>query len=141
MLSSACQDTIRAVVWLSTQKKGELHRIQEISEILELPFHFLAKSLQKLVNAGILRSQRGATGGVCLAKEPSHITLISIIHAVDGSQFFDRCVLGMGDCESETPCSLHAQWDIWRQEMLDMYGTMKLSEITEDIQRRKVKRI
>ena len=141
MLSSACQDTIRATVWLSTKPKGEFHRIQQISESLELPFHFMAKSLQKLVHAGILISQRGASGGVTLAKSASDITLLSIIDAVDGSSFFDACVLGIGDCEAETPCALHSQWDVWRQEMLLMYDAMRLSEITDDILHRKIKRI
>ena len=141
MLSSAAQDTIRAAVWLSTKEKGEFHRIQIISEELELPFHFMAKSLQKLVHAGILISQRGASGGVTLAKEASEITLMSIIEAVDGTTFFDACVLGIGDCEAEKPCALHEQWDVWRQEMLEMYSAMRLSEITDDVLHRKVKRI
>jgi len=141
MLSSACQDTIRAAVWLSTKPQGEFFRIQVISEALELPYHFLSKSLQKLVHAGILQSQRGASGGVTLAKKAEEISLISIIDAVDGSAFFDACVLGIGECEAETPCALHAQWDIWRQEMLQMYSAMRLSEITDDILHRKIKRI
>jgi Rrf2 family protein len=141
MLSSACQDTIRAAVWLSTKSQGEFHRIQEISEALELPFHFMAKSLQKLVHAGILISQRGAAGGVTLSRAASEITLFSIIEAVDGSRFFDACVLGIGDCEAEKPCALHAQWDVWRQEMLETYSAMRLSEITDDVLHRKLKRI
>lgn len=141
MLSSACQDTIRAAVWLSIQPGGEFYRIQTISEALELPFHFLSKSLQKLVHAGILTSQRGASGGVALAKSASEITLISIITAVDGTTFFDACVLGMGHCEAETPCALHEQWDKWRGEMREMYSAMRLSELTEDVMLRKIKRI
>jgi len=141
MLSSACQDTIRAAVWLSTKSTQEVHRIQEISDALNLPYHFLAKSLQKLVHANILVSQRGALGGVKLARPASEITLLSIIEAVDGTAFFDACILGMGDCEAETPCALHAQWDIWRTEMFDMYSVTRLNEITEDVLRRKVKRL
>lgn len=141
MLSSACQDTIRAAVWLSTKPSGEFYRIQNISEELNLPFHFLAKSLQKLVHAGILTSMRGAAGGVSLAKPSAEITLISIITAVDGSTFFDACVLGIGDCEAESPCALHAQWDVWRQEMHELYSAMKLSDITNDVLLRKIKRI
>lgn len=141
MLTSACQDTIRAAVWLSTKPVGEFIRIQVISEELNLPFHFLAKSLQKLVHAGILTSMRGAAGGVTLAKPSSDITLLSIITAVDGTSFFDACVLGIGDCEAESPCALHAQWDIWRQEMHEMYSAMRLSEITDDVLLRKIKRL
>lgn len=141
MLSSACQDTIRAAVWLSTKPTEEIYRIQEISDALNLPYHFLAKSLQKLVRANILLSQRGSLGGVKLARPASEITLLSIIEAVDGTTFFDACILGMGDCEAETPCALHAQWDIWRTEMFEMYSVTRLNEITDDILRRKVKRL
>lgn len=141
MLSSACQDTIRAAVWLSTQNEEGYFRISHISESLDLPYHFLAKSLQKLVHAGILTSFRGSNGGVKLSKNPEDITLLSIIEAIDGSVFFDACVLGIGECESEKPCSLHAQWDKWRQEMLEMYGAMRLCEITDDVITRRVKRI
>ncbi|MDD5158495.1 MAG: Rrf2 family transcriptional regulator [Sulfuricurvum sp.] len=141
MLSSACQDTIRAAVWLSTHPAGEFHRIQVISDALGLPFPFMAKSLQKLVHGGILISQRGASGGVTLARDPAEITLLSIIEAVDGSVFFDACVLGIGECEAETPCALHAQWDKWRQEMLEMYSAMRLNEIVDDVMLRKIKRL
>lgn len=38
MLSSACQDTIRAAVWLATKPLDQYHRIQIISEALNLPY-------------------------------------------------------------------------------------------------------
>ncbi len=141
MLSSACQDTIRAVVWLSTKPQDEYFHIQTISNALDLPYHFLAKSLQKLVHTNILLSRRGSNGGVKLAKPSVEITLISIIDAVDGSAFFDACVLGIGDCEDEKPCALHAQWEKWRTEMQEMYSAMRLNEITDDVLLRKIKRL
>lgn len=141
MLSSACQDTIRAAVWLGIQEQGKYYRIQTISEALDLPFNFLAKSLQKLVHANLLTSMRGAAGGVALAKPASQIKLIEIILAVDGSTFFDNCVLGMGECESEVPCSLHSQWSQWRDEINDLYSAMTIGEITDDFFLRKIKRI
>ncbi|MGZ5208368.1 MAG: RrF2 family transcriptional regulator [Sulfuricurvum sp.] len=141
MLSSACQDTIRAAVWLSTKPLGEYYHIQQISDALNLPYHFLAKSLQKLVHCDILISRRGANGGVRFSKIGSEITLVSIIEAVDGTAFFDKCVLGIGECEAEKPCALHAQWEKWRTEMHEMYSAMRLSDITDDVLHRKIKRI
>ncbi|MDP3302278.1 MAG: Rrf2 family transcriptional regulator [Sulfuricurvum sp.] len=141
MLSSACQDTIRAAVWLSTKPQDEYYHIQKISDSLELPYHFLAKSLQTLVRCNILVSRRGANGGVKLAKSSSDISLISLIEAIDGSRFFDACILGIGDCEDEKPCALHAQWEKWRTEMHEMYSAMRLEEITDDVLLRKIKRL
>lgn len=141
MLSSACQDTIRAAVWLSTKSQDEYFHIQKISDSLQLPYHFLAKSLQTLVRCNILVSRRGANGGVKLADKASNIALISIIEAVDGSKFFDACILGIGDCEDERPCALHSQWVKWRTEMNEMYYAMHLDEITDDVLLRKIKRL
>jgi Rrf2 family transcriptional regulator, iron-sulfur cluster assembly transcription factor len=141
MLSSACQDTIRAAVWLSTKPKDDYFHIQKISDSLELPYHFLAKSLQTLVHNNILISRRGSRGGVKLAKPSSDITLLSLIEAIDGSKFFDACILGIGDCEDERPCALHAQWEKWRTEMHQMYSAMRLNEITDDVLLRKIKRL
>lgn len=141
MLSSACQDTIRAAVWLATKPLDEYHRIQIISEVLNLPYHFLAKSLQKLVHAEILTSHRGASGGVKLSRNASEITLISIIHAVDGTVLFDTCLLGIGECEAEKPCALHAQWEIWRNEIDAMYSAMRLEELVADFANSKIKRL
>jgi len=141
MLSSACQDTIRAAVWLATKPKDEYYHIQTISEALDLPYHFLAKSLQKLVHANILISHRGANGGVKLSRSASEITLISIINAVDGTALFDACLLGIGECEAEKPCALHAQWEIWRNEMDAMYSAMRLDELVADFSSSKIKRL
>jgi len=141
MLSSACQDTIRAAVWLATKPIDDYYRIQTISEALNLPYHFLAKSLQKLVHADILTSHRGANGGVKLSRDASEITLISIINAVDGTTLFDTCLLGIGECEAEKPCALHAQWEIWRNEMEAMYSAMRLDELVADFTASKIKRL
>lgn len=141
MLSSGCQDTIRATVWLATQPEHIYYRIQQISEALDLPYHFLAKSLQSLVRANILESHRGANGGVKLSASPANITLISIIEAIDGSILFDRCLLGMGDCEAEKPCAMHGQWEVWRQEIHDMYSATVLSDMVKDVSLQKIKRL
>jgi Rrf2 family protein len=128
-------------VWLATKPSEIYFRIQKISEALDLPYHFLAKSLQSLVHANILESHRGANGGVKLASLPTDITIISIIEAIDGSVLFDRCLLGIGDCEAEKPCAMHAQWEVWRQEMHDMYSATMLSDMVKDFTLHKIKRL
>lgn len=141
MLTSACKDAIRAIVWLAVQPTGQYYRISQIASALDLPFPFLSKTFQKLVKAGIVISHRGAAGGVLLAMPAQELSLITIVEAVDGTRFFDECVLGIGSCESETPCALHAQWDVWREEMERMLGAMRVSELVDDVELRKIKRL
>jgi len=50
----------------------------------EMPERFLLQILRSLVTHGILRSTRGVEGGYKLDRDPSEISLLEIIEAVDG---------------------------------------------------------
>lgn len=53
---------------------------------LAVPAPYLAKVLQHLAKAGVLRSIRGKRGGYLLARPAERITVLEIIRAVDGPQ-------------------------------------------------------
>ena len=57
----------------------------EIAKARNIPMRFLLKVLQPLVEEGVLRSLKGPTGGYVLRHQPSEISLLDIIEAVDGS--------------------------------------------------------
>ena len=44
VLSSACQDVIRAMVFMSEQKG--ITQVKNITKELNLPYHFLSKNMQ-----------------------------------------------------------------------------------------------
>ena len=60
---------IRSVLYLARQPFKKISFVNEISEEYKIPRSFLAKILQKLVKAKIVRSYRGVKGGFSLAKQ------------------------------------------------------------------------
>ena len=69
MLSRTVEYALRAVVYLA--KKAPAHcTTEEIAVATKVKQPYLAKVLQSLVHAGIVRSQRGIGGGVCLPGRP-----------------------------------------------------------------------
>ncbi|MFO7799936.1 MAG: Rrf2 family transcriptional regulator, partial [Rhodohalobacter sp.] len=62
---------------------------RKISSELGLSNEYLVKILQKLKEEGIIRSKKGATGGVQLNRNPRDITLYEIIKATNPS-FLDH---------------------------------------------------
>lgn len=58
----------------------------------------LAKVMQRLVKAGLLRSTRGPKGGFRLAKEADAIALLDVYEAVEGPVEPVRCLLGRPAC-------------------------------------------
>jgi Rrf2 family protein len=62
-----------------------------IAADLEMPPAFMAKVLRKLVNAELISSQTGRSGGVRLIAEPASVSMLSVIEAVSGSLIVDTC--------------------------------------------------
>ena len=55
-----------------------------IAQARGIPERFLLKVLKPLVSARVLHSVKGPNGGYRLAKDPTEITLLEILEAVDG---------------------------------------------------------
>ena len=140
MLSAACKDTIRAMIYISALSKkkefaGKFISIHKIAQDLNMSFYFLSKNLQRLVKAGLLKSHRGPTGGIKLNKEPSQIKIIDIIAIIDGMDFFNKCILGFEECSDENPCTVHHIWSTKRQEIYELFKTTSLQDAAENIEK------
>lgn len=55
-----------------------------IAESFGLPQPVLMSTLKTLAQRGLVQSRRGVAGGYALAREPSRISLLDAVHAVEG---------------------------------------------------------
>jgi Rrf2 family protein len=62
-----------------------------LAEYHGIPAPYLAKSLQALTRAGIVESTTGRVGGYRLGRPASDISLLDIVHAIEGDETFFRC--------------------------------------------------
>lgn len=138
LFSNSCEYGLRATLYLATLGDGEeggpFVSIGTISDELDISFHFLTKTFQKLTQAGILQSQRGPKGGVALARSPEEVTLLDLVLAIDGPGLFEECVLGLPECGNRRPCPVHERWAEERERLGDMFAQRTLAELAEDIQ-------
>ncbi len=63
--------------------KGTVN-IKDIAMAQDIPQQYLEQILLKLKNAGLLKSERGASGGYKLAKSPDKITVFEILNILEG---------------------------------------------------------
>ncbi len=126
VLSKTCNYALRASLYVACQKNRDYIPINEISDNLNISFHFLTKILQTLTDTDIMISFRGPKGGVKLAKSPEEITLYEIITAIDGIDIFEKCVLGLDDCHNSRPCPLHEQWNGIRENLKHIFQSNTL---------------
>ena len=134
MLSSACKNAIRSVLYLAmfsddTKKFG----VKKIAETLEIPQPFLAKLLQKLNKADIVSSTKGPRGGFFLNKVNAKKTVWDIILCIDGNKKFDQCFLGLAKCGDENPCPVHFTVKPFKSKIMSDFKDKSIVQFAGDI--------
>ena len=81
----------------------------ELAQETRLPVPTVQKLVSRLTAAGLLRSVRGAGGGLQLARPAAAITLVEIIEAVEGPIALTTCVEG-GECSADAECRVRPHW-------------------------------
>ena len=109
MISQTTEYALRAVVLLARDAARAL-TVDQIAGETHVPGGYLAKVMQTLGRAGIVRSQRGVGGGFMLARSPDEITLLDVINAVDPIARICECPLKLS-CHNSRLCGLHARLD------------------------------
>lgn len=107
---------IRCVLYLS-KFEDEIIMVNAIARAKKIPRSFLAKILQKLAKARIVKSFRGINGGYQLAKSPKEINLLDVIEAIDGPVAMNRCAIDKRMCSLSNECSVHPVWIEIRKEV------------------------
>ncbi|HET6528261.1 MAG TPA: Rrf2 family transcriptional regulator [Balneolaceae bacterium] len=131
LLSKSCEYGLRATLYLASLDDDTFTSIRQISDKLDISYHFLTKILQQLTAKGLLESFKGPNGGVKLAKSGKKIQLLEIVEAIDGGELFTECVLGLPGCGMKKPCALHDKWMNRRNGIKDMMESTSLSELSE----------
>ncbi len=133
LLSKSCVYGIRASVFLSLHTEREYVPISEISEKLNISFHFLTKILQVLTQKGLLISYRGPNGGVAFTRSPRDIVIYDIVNAIDGNEIFTGCILSLPGCGNQTPCPMHESWALVRNKIRTLFLTTSLADLARGV--------
>src|SRR4051794_21543855 len=94
MISQTAEYALRAVVYLAFHK-GEPRTVRQLAEPTQVPEGYLAKVMQGLSRAGLVRSQRGLHGGFTLAVPADELTVYDVVQAVDPIHRIKHCPLGL----------------------------------------------
>ena len=120
---------ILGLIHLARRAPGEMAMIEDVSRTEKIPKSFLAKIFQHLVKAGLVRSVRGAGGGFVLAKEPTAITVLEVIEAIEGKIVFQRCLQDEPDCEHQGGCALCGLFEQAQDGMKEVFGRTTLRDL------------
>ncbi|MEA1982763.1 MAG: Rrf2 family transcriptional regulator [Campylobacterota bacterium] len=133
LITRASEYAILSLIVLSKTK--DPMDSETLSRELSISKSFLAKILQALAKAGILKSYKGVNGGFALNKEPKEIAMLDVMTSVEGKA---PAVFECAPSESNCPSDKASICSIWPflnnlQGKIDSFlSELTLLDIIED---------
>ncbi|MCP4362423.1 MAG: Rrf2 family transcriptional regulator [Chloroflexi bacterium] len=109
-------------------RAGKCVPSRQISQRTNVPKAFLHKITADLVKAGLVRTQAGPHGGLCLNHAADQINIQQILEAIEGPICLNICMRRPQECERDLFCPAH---DIWGE--LQTMIVEKMQAATLDI--------
>ena len=103
----------------------------ELAAETGLPAPTVQKLVSKLVGAGLLRSVRGAGGGLQLARPAAAISLADIVEAVEGPIALTACVEGT-DCSVDHECRVRPHWPLVNETLRRALADISLVQLAQE---------
>jgi Rrf2 family protein len=111
---------------------------RRLAEYHGVPAPYLAKHLQALVRSGLVESVSGPRGGFRLARDPSAVTLLDVVEAVDGTEPAFRCTeirqrgpLDAGPEAYRHRCGIASAFDAAEQAWRASLATITITALVE----------
>jgi len=126
----------RALLELALHQGEAPVLLKDIAQRQQISLQYLEHLITPLIAGGIVRSTRGARGGVSLAKPPEQIKLSEVIQLLEGSIAPVDCVNNPGICSRSELCVTR---DIWGELKKAMNGVLESTTLQDLVERQKRK--
>ncbi len=135
-LSTGGEYGTRALLDIALYQGEEPVLLKDVARRQQIPPLYLGHLITPLVGAGIIRSTRGARGGVWLAKLPQEIKLSEVIRLLEGSIAPVECLNDPKYCSRADLCVTR---DIWDELGKAMNGVLEATTLQDLVERQKRK--
>ncbi len=106
----------------------------QVSDHTGIPLPTVAKLMKSLNKAGLVASQRGATGGYALGRSQNDITVADVIQAVEGPIALTACADTSDEtCGMERNCLVQGKWNRVNTAVRAALAEVTLAEMISDI--------
>jgi len=126
-ISPAAEFAVRGAVFLAEQYGNGPTTLDSICKAQDLSKQYLVKIFSSLVRAGLITPVRGKRGGYLLARDPSKISILNLMEAVEGPIAVNFCQHDPPRCD-RTDCALRSMWSEIQEFLCDKLGSTTLEQ-------------
>ena len=121
----------RIVLHLASLEQGAHVTAADISAKRLLPPAFVRRIIGTLADAGILRTTRGAGGGVSLARPAREISLLDVVQAMEGGLVLNACVDTPAACPLAVACPVNKAWGDATDVLAASLGAVRFDRLAD----------
>lgn len=126
----------RMLLDLALHQGGGPVPLKDIAKREEISLLYLEHLVTPLIAAGIIRSTRGARGGVSLVKSPQEMKISEVVELLEGSIAPVDCVDDPKACSRSELCVTR---DVWVELKKAMDGVLESTTLQDLVERQKGK--
>ncbi len=135
-LSTRGQYGTRALLELALHRGEGPVLLRDIAKRQQISLQYLEHLISPLIAGGVVRSTRGARGGVSLARAPEEIRLSEVVRLLEGSIAPVECVDNPETCNRSELCVTR---DIWGELKQAIDGVLESTTLKDLVERQKRK--
>ncbi len=120
---------LRAMVHLASRYGQEVVSAKTIAQEQDFSYALASKLMQRLQKAGLIESTMGVCGGFQLARDPSQISLLDVIEAIQGPISLNKCLLGVKVCKRHGTCPIRQRLGSLQSDMTACLEDTSLGEL------------
>jgi len=133
-LSTRARYGTRALLDLALHQGEGVVLLKDIARRQEFSLPYLEHLITPLIAAGIIKTTRGARGGVSLLKHPQEIKLSEVIQLLEGSTAPVECVNHPKICPRSDLCVTR---DIWGEVKKAVDGVLEITTLQDLVERQR----
>ena len=130
-LSTRTRYGTRALLDLAHHQGDKLVQLKDIARRQNISLHYLEHIIAPLVGAGIVRSTRGARGGLQLTKRPGEIKLSDVVQLLEGTITPVDCVIDPESCTRSDFCVTREVWGEMKKAIDNTLKAITLQDLVE----------
>jgi len=130
-LSTRGRYGVRALLDLALHSGKGTVLLKDIARRQGISLPYLEHVVTPLVAAGLVKSTRGARGGVLLLKPPAEIKLSEVVQVLEGSLAPVDCVNNPALCHRSTFCVTRDIWVEMKEAMSHVLDSTTLQDLVE----------
>lgn len=113
-------------------KSGDAYvSVSDIAQDEDIPYAFARSIQHDLVKGGLIKTVRGAHGGLVLNCDPSEVTLLEVLETIQGPVSISLCSVDPEYCEKQEGCAYNKVWQGADSLLNGYFASITLKDLFE----------